>query len=442
MNKKRIPTLLGLILTFLGLGAVIFLVQFKTAFFSQANISKKPNNIIVANVKENQFSVAWTTDTEVEGFISYGESKSMGNMGFDRRDQSFTSKGKYKTHFITVSGLAGGKNYYFKIGSGRDLYGGDLVISKHCQDYLIPQLDGKPYQIILPAITSQKMARMTPISGQIATDEQTKTPVNGALVCLQTAGLVPLLDITSNIGNYLIPLVSVLKQDLTVLENFPDNLVEEIMITDENLNQTMIKVKSDNDHPVPIIYLGENEDFTNETTESLPTTPTTTPAVNNFEISFPIGEISDTMPTFRGKGLPGQNLDIKVESLQTYEAKVKVDESGSWVWTPPGNLEPGEHTVTISVKDENGNIKELIKKFTVLATNPIMPAFAGTPSATLVPTMTTTPSLTPTQIPTPTATPTPFILPNTANESPYLIFLTIGLISITLGIGLSYKLKL
>jgi len=456
MRDKRIPTILGLLVIFSGLIGTIFLTKNTTNFFSKADISAKPKNILISNLKGDQFAVSWTSDNETEGYISYGSSKALGNLAFDKRDQS--EKRKYKNHYVLVNGLEKGKTYFFKIGSKNLLYGGEFNLSQNCQDY-INNLNDNSFRVTLPSVDTNSL-RSIPVNGSVFEDSSGKNPTAGAIVCLQIQGALPLSEITSNSGVFVIPLYSVLGKDQKLLTNFSDNMSEQISVLGQNGKISMATLTSAQDHPVPSIILGKNYEFgknvnANKTTPQPSPQPTNNPSLSPttsinlsptpaVEIATPSGDIFDTLPTFRGKGKPGQILDIKVDSPEEYTGTVKVDGTGSWVWTPPANLSTGQHTVTVTTKDDSGNINKIVKLFTVLAANPILPVSAGTPSAQIIPSPTLIPTATPTLVPTPTSIPTliPSVTPElmqSGNSSLYFVFLTMGMISVTLGILMVFK---
>gem|GEM_PF-917300 len=459
MQEKRIPTLIGLLLIIVGLLSVVYLVQLRTQFLSKAEPLVQPKKILLTNLKPDQFSIFWTTDSEVEGYVNYGKNDSLGNFALDKRDMISGVRGKFKNHFVTLLNLSPNEVYHFKIVSNGVSFGGNLTNSKSCQDFFEITQNGGAFRLKLPNNTNGEVtARSIPINGFVSSDDKGNNPISGVFVCVEIPSTFPISDMTGTLGNYVIPLVSVLKQDNSLLTNLPDDTIESIYLSGSSGIKSNIKVLSLLDHPVPIIKLGGNYEFLSQSNNVVPTftpIPTTSPSFSSLELISPLGAISDTLPTFRGKGKSGQILDIKVESSENLSATVKVDENGFWAWTPPENLSPGEHKVTITTRDDSGILQKIEKSFTVLAANPILPQSAGSPSAklsatptlkiTLVPTATIIPTATPTIVPTlipteiPTATPTTPVLLNSATQSPFFIFLTIGFISVTLGIAMVFK---
>ncbi|MDD4938421.1 MAG: Ig-like domain-containing protein, partial [Candidatus Shapirobacteria bacterium] len=160
--------------------------------------------------------------------------------------------------------------------------------------------------------------------------------------------------------------------------------------------------------------------------------------------------VSTKKPEFFGDGPAGEKLTIKVESPIVYTDEITINEDGTWNWSPPENLTPGEHTITIT----GSNNTILSHKFVVLAAED-EPSFSASGSAeieTPTPSPTEIPTPTPTSIPTPTlnptSTPTIFIneasptivqttpseLPQTGNIAPTFLLFFISLTSVAFAV--------
>jgi len=111
-------------------------------------------------------------------------------------------------------------------------------------------------------------------------------------------------------------------------------------------------------------------------------------------------KVATSSPEFRGKLTPGTNIKITVNSQIEQSTDIVVGEDGTWVWTPPLGLEPGQHTISIEYEDEGGVLQKITRSFVVLAANEIdgLPAFTATPSATPM-VVEITPSATPSATP-------------------------------------------
>lgn len=125
-------------------------------------------------------------------------------------------------------------------------------------------------------------------------------------------------------------------------------------------------------------------------------------------------------------------VKVTVNSQQAQTTQLTIDADGIMSWTPPADLEPGEHTVTIEYTDENGVLQRIVRNFTVLAsTGADLPAFSATPSAT----PTSTPSATPTASPSSTPRST---MPSTESGVPESGVLTLTLAILMMGVGLFF----
>ena len=174
--------------------------------------------------------------------------------------------------------------------------------------------------------------------------------------------------------------------------------------------------------PVPTITLGQSLDFLSDsaspaqpanetvsssaTPSSSPSTETTSKfsalqldpasesssgAVASLGITFSNparegDEINTVRPALKGKAPAKTKLTIVVHSSQTYQGSVTTDANGNWSFTPSGNLDPGDHDVTVSYTDSNGKLVTETRTFKILAMNTSTnPAFTSTPSATPTP---------------------------------------------------------
>jgi len=394
------------------------------------------------------------------------DSQGRENVYFDERDSS-TGGGSYKTHYVTIDGVQAEKTYKVSINSGRIRYGISGSLNNNCSASLKARTDSEPLSITTPYELSALSIRGNPVNGTVWAEES--VAATGAIVCVNIEGIAPLSGLVSGSGFWLVPLSGVLRNDLSSeADSLPDGLNEEIYVIGEG-NQSSFAVNlTGNDNPVPEMFLGNEYDFKSErgvspTPVAGGTTPTPRRESKGFgldkgealQIIAPEGEINDTLPTIRGRGKPGTTLEIVIES-ETIEGTVRVNSDGSWSFVPSGNLDPGEHTVTVSFVDSSGVLQKVSKRFIVLGKSPLLPDTSGTPSGQTLPTPSPTPregfsQATPTATPTiedyeaPTISPTEAVydgeLLTTANELPIFIILTIGLVGATLGVGTIIKMK-
>ncbi|MCL5675629.1 MAG: Ig-like domain-containing protein [Patescibacteria group bacterium] len=446
MKKEfRIPTLLGLFLILIGLVATAFLVGSAQRFFLKAGPSAAPKDVKITNISDTSFSVSFTTpDAPVSAAVSYGESASLGNTANDDRVQAGATQDRYTTHHITLRFLKASTKYFFKIISGTQTYDNQ----------------GVPYSVVTAPGLATVNSAGNPVYGTVLKTD--KSPAVGAIVYLTVNNSSPLSALVKSSGSWLITLNNVRTADLSsYLTVKPNGDPENIFVQGGFDGVATAQTVTGNDAPVPAITLGQTYNFTsgqpkavlteNSATSSATPSPTPAPLVSNtitptptvFSSASSSGFISeqtatssatlispgensvlnDTRPTFTGVGVPGQTITITVHSDTAYSATVVVGPDGRWSWTPPGNLSPGDHTVTIASANTNGqNANSATQNFTVLASGTSVTESA-TPSATLTPTFT----------PVPTLSASSTAIPVTGTTLPTYLLLLAGMVIIIIG---------
>lgn len=456
---RRIPTLIGLFILIAGLVAGVVLIRQGPTWLLRAGPQLTPQQVKVTNVSDDSFTVSWTTDAETPGFVKCGTGPDLTLTVVDDRDQLSGTTDSFSNHHVTLKNLNPSTDYFFKVGSGGQLFDNN----------------GQPYQVKTgPAIQSPTPANDVAYGTIISQDSSS---VSGVIVYLALANTTPLSTLTKSSGSWVIPLNLARSTDLASYATYDrEASIEEIFIQGGQLGTATAVTTTKNDSPVPAITLGQSFDFRKiVTTGQLESEPTSQPASESAEEATDEGQatssasrfnlqeatssptlvelaiinpeqgesLNNLKPEFLGTGPTGKVLRITVQSPGTYSGTIVVDAQGDWQWTPPADLEPGEHTVTINYTDENDQEHTASRTFTVLAAGESeLPAFTATPSgeATLSPTPTTSPTVTPTTPPTSTraampstdeGVPTPGILIPT-----FLIFI-MGLVLTSLGIGIS-----
>jgi len=409
---KRLPTILGLLLVLGAIVGGVVLIKQGPNLFLRAAPEQTPAQIKITNVTDSSLTVSWLTSEATTGFVKYGTENSLTFTANDDRDQISGKNEEFPTHHITIKNLNPATTYFFKIGSGGKLFDNN----------------GQPYQ----AKTAPAIKTAPPVNdvayGTVV--DQNNNPVSGAIIYFSLANANPASAITKSSGSWVVPLNLIRSADLTNWATYDKAAsIEEIFVQAGSLGTSTVVATTKNDSPMPKITLGQSFDFkeiaqeeqkiqekqeTSQATESgkftIPTdaTPSATASpTGELAIINPDEEenVNTQKPEFVGTGPVNKNITITVESPQTYSATILVDENGKWQWTPPANLEPGEHTVTISYTDDSGKVQKVSKTFMVLsAGSSDLPAITASPSSSST-TPTPSPSLSAT--PTPTASPTP-----------------------------------
>lgn len=409
MKKElRIKTMLGLLVAVGGLLSGIWLIQGQLNQATMAAAEEAPQEVKLSNISESSFTVTWDTNKVTTGYIQYGESgKDLDLVVADDRDLSKGTIGNYSTHMVTVKGLRPETAYSFRLGSGKNLY----------------DLKGLPYKIS----TGPKLNDVPPADvayGQAYT--QSDGPANGAVVLLQLPGSSLLSAMVKPTGSWVIPISSARTADLKGYAKY-DQSTSRIEITvDGGLNGvSKVVLTANNDAPVPTdIVLGNDYNFLGATSSETATDSgaskfavAPTPMIVDMQLISPRNgeQVNSARPEIIGEAPPGTKVTVEVHSETPISGSVQVDDSGKFSFSTPDDLEPGEHTVTITGLI-SGVKKTITRSFTVYAAGESnMPAFSATPSATLAVTVTPTKKVTP----TPTVKPSPTLKPTaTVKPSP------------------------
>lgn len=70
---KKIPTALGVLILLGGLVAGVVLVNSRQGLLTKAGPTEAPKNVKISDKGANTFTVSWTTDTPVTGYLNYSE---------------------------------------------------------------------------------------------------------------------------------------------------------------------------------------------------------------------------------------------------------------------------------------------------------------------------------------------------------------------------------
>lgn len=429
-KRKTIPTILGIVVLLAGVFAGVFLLNMNQVFKIGADTSSAPKNIRVSNISDTSTTISWTTDKEVDGFVSWGVSQ--GNTGNLEKESS--SDQKFQNHTITLKNLNPSTNYFYKIGSGGTTFDNG----------------GIPWQFLTgaPLGTSKDS---TLVSGSVI--NASGQPEKRALVYVTINGYL-MSTITSDTGNFVIPVGQARSQDLKSFTqiNKSSTLLEISVQGISGVSSAQIYPQSAN--PIPPMVLGKVYDFKNlapgendqnpNVNLNLPQNSTTeskfnvssdnqTPSPTSVILeNVQEGEtISTDSPQFFGKGPGGEEITITLHSEVPVTDTVNIPSNGSWSWSPPSSLSEGSHTITISWKDTTGITRSLTRNFVVQASE--VPAFTAsdsgtisTPTASPTGTPTAKLSATPTPTPKPTIIATPEAVPQTGSLTPTLALSIMG----------------
>jgi hypothetical protein len=465
MKEKKIPTIIAIVVLIIALAGGVFLIQNGSNFFLKASPDTTPNQIRITNVNTTSLNISWITEKETGGFVRFGETESLDQTYVDDRDQESGQTGAYQTHYVTIRNLKVGTNYFFKISSDGTTFDNS----------------GKPYEVTTAPTVAGALPENDVAAGTVVKSD--KTPGSGTIVYLTIANMSPQSALVGQNGSWIVPLNTALSSSLNSYALYDKEAqVVEIFVQGVSLGVSTAVTTTKNDNPVNEIVLGKTYDFrqsvaeqaeaSNQTANITPTliatvTPapgsrlvaTITPTVvatvsSDIKIISPTNEenIATQKPEIFGTGPASKTLTITIHSAENITATVTTDKQGNWTFTPPTNLSPGEHTVTLAYGG-----KTVTKTFVVLAAGETsLPAFTATPSGTrttptptkkLTPTptkkATLTPSIARTSTATATATPTSISrtsqpstssgLPTPGNLTPTFIVFIMGLLLVSSG---------
>jgi hypothetical protein len=380
-NKLKIPTIIGVVILMVGLATGVFLIQNKQIFNLGAQISTPPKDVRVTNITDNSLTITWTTQSETSGFVVWGDKKS----SLDKTE-SDEIKNKGYTHSVTIKGLSQSKTYYFKINSGGSEYDNNKI----------------PWEVTTGPELSSPGKSIT-ISGNVLT--ATGTPASFAIVYVSIGGASPVSTTASEKGSWVMPLSQTRNTNLTSYYSIKDSDLIEISVQAGPSGISSAQIYPPSAKPVPPMILGQTHDFKKlpaSKNEELPSPnlqlPTDIEKKSGFDVSdagstpssksvtldsLDEGEVvTSTKPEFFGEAPPATSVTISVESDPQSDV-ITIGTTGNWKWSPPKDLPPGTHKITINWRDENGILKSLVRTFIVQAAEG--PAFVSTPSGSLTP---------------------------------------------------------
>lgn len=410
MRKREltIPTILGIITAIGGLVAGIILLNKPLRSLVGAAVEETPSQVKMTNITDSSFTVSWITPKSTSGYVQYGEKNNPELVVSDDRDQEKGQIGNYFTHFVTIRGLKATTKYSFRIGSGRNLYE------------------------VITGVTLRNPPPADVAYGQVIT--ASGDPVDGAIVYLGLGGMVPQAALTQASGSWVIPLSTARSSDLTNFAAYDkDGERVEVFVQAGGLGTATVATTTGKTKPVAEIVLGttNREEETAQVTQvvdigskfSTQALQAASGSTQILVVSSPKFDerVNSQRPEIMGKGPAEAQITITVESNNVYTSKVSTDQNGDWSYSVPGDLEPGEHTVTItSVVD---GVKKTIKRNFVVEAAGVsnVPAKTATPSAKLKPSPTPAPRI---------------AYPSTASGTPESGNLTPTLILLILGAGL------
>lgn len=437
LMKQRIPTLFGIGVLIAGVVAGVLLVGEGTGgFLPRASQEYTPSQVRITNITDTGFTVSFLTNASTTASLQYGDSpNNYREEVLDDRDQLSGQPSEHLSHHITVRNLKARTQYYFRIKTTGNNYFDN---------------EGQPFAVRTARALTQLPAASSAY-GKV--NNQAGNPATGALIYLTTPGGSPLSAYVKQDGSWSIPLAQLRTQDLSSSVELESDTNLQVQIVAPGSGEVLNFSSDYQDiNQVGPVTFGQEVKSTNNTDQQQTTASTSTTtntqadlsagqtdqitqtSISSFddfmnetersqaqsneliEIVYPAKDaevISSTKPELHGQAPAGSVLQIQVHSEDVYYDVVEAGTDGSWSWSPPADLEPGEHTMTITYTDDNGQQQQISRTFLVYADN-TYPSFESTPSGQLQPTPTPIPTPLPTPTPTPIATPIPTPRPTVA----------------------------
>lgn len=242
-NKFKIPTILGLGIIIFGIVAAVILTLKEQSFISKASPDLTPQNITVSNISDSEVNLSWQTVQPVASFVTFGIKDVNEQTVLDDRDNNPPAGGptSHSMHYVTIKNLLPKTTYQYKIFSGK--------ISSETNSF----------ETATP-LTTQTGLR--PIIGRVL---ETDNPLDEGIAYLSISDATIQAALIKNSGNFLIPISSIRKSDLS--EAFlitEDQILKLTIISEKGQSNILFKLK-DAEEGLPPIHLGENLDLTSTT---------------------------------------------------------------------------------------------------------------------------------------------------------------------------------
>ncbi|MDD2482806.1 MAG: Ig-like domain-containing protein [Candidatus Shapirobacteria bacterium] len=407
LKEKKIPTILGLFILIGAIFAGAVFTNKNTNFISKASGDCQPINPQVTNITNNSASISFVTESFCLSSLLINN-QTISNSAVLSNDQ------KSKIHYFDVNNLDNSIKYDYSFINDGKTY------------------KSSTYQFETASNPNGSIPSSNLAWGRVFTPEL--KAASKVMVFINIPNASPLSALVTTSGNWNISLANSFNESKTNRFTPTDNTSEEIIVIDQEKQTTQINANTSQNDPTPDIILGQNQfsslPVTFDAATNTGSLSSVTPVPNSKELDIlnpkDSESISTQKPDFFGTGPSKATIKIEIHSPTVYTGEVTVNDDGSWNWSPPADLSPGEHTITVTVKD-NGIDKIISKKFTILAADNSL-SYSASPSAsstvtpivTIAPTVATTPVVTaiPTAIITPAKTATITSVPTVRTSKP------------------------
>ena len=457
--KKQIPTIVGL-LVLLGalISGLLFFGNGTGVFAPRATAETTPKNIRITNIKDDSFTVTFSTQKATSGFVKYGtEANKLNSQTSDDRDQLSGTVGEFNMHHITLRGLNPATEYYFVLGT-------DLRTEF--------DNEGQPFSLKTPQKITAQMPDAVTVYGSVSNEGG--TPAEGTIVYVSNENMGDLSALVKGSGSWAVPLSQALTSDSSDYARLDEgdilNLVvqglettsriqyqvlvkdaqpvreltfgqvyDELEIKDsdeEDQEDTEDEVEEENEDEEDLSSVDEDSEEATisgrllELLDEADPLPGESTAAAELVLGGEKDEpaVTNASPLIIGEAKPNVEIRVSVHSETNYQTTLNADQFGKFQLNLEElglELEPGEHTVTYSYIDpDTGQEVTTTETFLVEDSSQVMLAQANTPSSNTY-TTATSPTPTPTQqaqvygtgSPYPMSTPTPTPIISTSSST-------------------------
>lgn len=374
-SEKRIPTIIGVIILIICIVIGVYYTNFRTTLGSKASGDCSPINPQVTNITHNSADISFVTTSLCSMALSINN-----QIVQDIKLQTTnTTNDSSSIHYYQIKYLQESTDYtYSLIVNNESITNNNFTFKTSI----------KPNS----TIPSSNLAW-----GRILNPDMQTTA--NAIVYLNIPGAAPLSSFVTTNGNWSVSLASSFNAEKNDWFTPPAIPVEEdIVVIAADSSTTQVSNNTGLNNPVPDIILGQNSLVVstgrqNESTGQLDNiTPVQTRKV--LDITNPKnGEtLTVSEPDFFGTAPINSSVIIEVHSPLAINGETQSDVSGTWHWSPPENLTPGEHTITVKTQNPSTGLWEVVtRNFIVQAADTENPSYEASGSAGRV-----------TQAPTPT----------------------------------------
>ncbi len=354
----------------------------------------------IVNMTPKQFGVFWEVDGADVGWLLYGKNpKNLDLIAFDERD-SGGEKELRKYHFALFRNLDPSTKYYYKIISNNE-----VIQSEGTDTFSADTIDD-----------SEQASIFSPMYGSVYYSNN--EPAGKTLAMLIVGNAHTLIAVSGSTGEWLIPLQYLISKHSSSAVSIGENDPITLQLFNDT-QRSMVRSTFERSRPLPeSIILGNNYSFITDSdvlaVQDSNKSSNQELANTQVTIRYPKQNavIPGAIPLIKGYGIPGEYVNITINSRPEFAVRVQVNSDGEWDAPVKKKIPPGTYTLTATTIDKMGKVVQLSRRFTMIKSGEqvLGESDEATPSGTLTPSARLSQSLSPTINPSVTVivtTPTP-----------------------------------